>query len=84
MYAIRSYYGWPEAKKAYVAEFLEREYQIDKARAREQLFGPEPGMEEPAPEPVAGPWGAAVQKPAPARDPIDLVGPWGAVLRGRK
>lgn len=82
----RLYRSWPEAKKAYVADFLEREYQIDKVGARAQLFGPEPGMEEAAPVPPApppGPWGAA-QPAAPARDPIDLVGPWGPVLRGRR
>lgn len=65
------YEGWPEAKKAYVIEFLTREYQIDKAGAREALFGHEPEMAEPqvskskaskskAPKPrrrVKGPWG---------------------------
>jgi len=88
----RLYRSWPEAKKAYVADFLEREYQIDKAGARAQLFGPELGMEEVLPSaPQVGPWGAvapAVPKAAPqraaARDPIDLVGPWGAVLRERR
>ncbi|MGD9916630.1 MAG: DUF6638 family protein [Paenirhodobacter sp.] len=83
----RLYATWPEAKKAYVADFLEREYQIDKAGARAQLFGPEPGMAEEAPvRAAAGPWGAAgkATEAAPARDPIDLVGPWGPVLRGRR
>ena len=28
----RTYSGWPETKKAYVADFLAREYQVDKAR----------------------------------------------------
>lgn len=61
----RLYAGWPEQKRAFVADFLEREYQIDKAGARAALFGPEPDMTEPAPRPAraatrpAGPWGAA-------------------------
>lgn len=80
----RLYATWPEAKKAYVAEFLEREYQIDKAGARARLFGAEPSMQEAAPAGSRpGPWGSA-DAPAPKRDPIDLVGPWGAVLRGRR
>lgn len=65
----RLYADWPEPKRAYVADFLEREYQIDKAGARSGLFGPEPGMDAAA--------------PAPARDIVDIVGPWGSVLRGR-
>jgi len=65
-----AYRGWSEAKKAYVADFLAREYQIDKAGTRAALFGPEPGMEEPAPE-------------AAEADLVHLVGPWGAVRRPR-
>jgi hypothetical protein len=61
----RLYAGWPESKKTYVADFLAREYQVDKAGARAALFGHEPDM---AP-------------PAPAQDLIDRVGPWGAVRR---
>ena len=68
------YKGWSEPKKAYVADFLEREYQIDKAGARAALFGAEPGMAEPSAErPEAG-----------GRDIVDLVGPWGAVRRERR
>ena len=63
------YATWPEEKKEFVADFLEREYQVDKAGAREALFGPEDAMEEPEP------------KPAPSL--VDAVGPWGAVRRGR-
>ncbi|MGB5836108.1 MAG: DUF6638 family protein, partial [Albidovulum sp.] len=70
------YQGWPEAKKAYVAEFLEREYQIDKDGARRALFGPEPDMAEPlATRPG---WLIKTQ-----RDLVDKVGPWGAVKRSR-
>lgn len=65
----RLYASWSDEKKAYVADFLAREYQIDKAGARADLFGPEPAMDDAAP---------------PARDVIDRVGPWGAVLRGRR
>lgn len=73
----RLYSGWTDTRKTYVVEFLQREYQIDKAGAREALFGssdPEMG-EEPSPpqdDLIArvGPWGALAQ-----------VGPWGAIRR---
>jgi hypothetical protein len=65
-----TYSKWPDAKKTYVAEFLEREYQADKAGAREALFGGEP-MEE------------VIAKPQEPEDLIELVGPWGAVRRRR-
>jgi len=68
----RTYAGWPEVKKQYVADYLEREYQIDKAGARRALFGPEPDMTGDAP--------AAVARP---RDIVEAVGPWGAVRRGK-
>jgi hypothetical protein len=64
-----AYAGWSEKKQAYVADFLAREYAVDKSGARTALFGPEPGMGEPlrdAPEPQP-------------RTMIDRVGPWGAV-----
>jgi hypothetical protein len=66
------YATWSERKQTYVADFLAREYQVDKEGARTALFGPEPGMDEvhrpqmaegPKPvrtvrrAPVAGPWG---------------------------
>ncbi|MEM9437527.1 MAG: DUF6638 family protein [Pseudomonadota bacterium] len=55
------YATWPAPKQAFVAEFLAREYQVDKAGAREALFGHEPVMED-AVEPDiidrVGPWGA--------------------------
>ena len=62
------YVGWPDAKKAYVVEFLVREYQVDKAGARAALFGHEPDMSE-APPPLT------------PDDLIRRVGPWGAVRR---
>ena len=63
-----SYSNWPDAKKTFVAEFLEREYQVDKAGARAALFGS----------------GEPMQEPMAASEPeelIELVGPWGAVRR---
>ncbi len=61
-----TYARWPEAKKAYVADYLEREYQVDKAGARRALFGHEAPMEDDTP---------------PPRDLVQKVGPWGAVRR---
>ncbi len=61
-----AYATWPDEKRAYVVDFLDREYQVDKAGAREALFGHDAPLEEP--------------KPA-KRDIIDAVGPWGAVRR---
>ena len=66
-----AYADWPEAKQAYVADFLSDEYQVDKAGTREALFGHEAPMEEP-------PAGTG-----PQPDIIDRVGPWGAVRRSR-
>ena len=62
------YMQWTDTKKDYVVDFLEREYQVDKAGAREALFGHEPDMEN---------------KVLPPRKPdlIERVGPWGAVRR---
>ncbi len=58
-----TYKTWPESKKAYVADFLAREYQVDKAGARAALFGHEPDMsgEDRVSEAMiarVGPWGA--------------------------
>ncbi|MEL6809466.1 MAG: DUF6638 family protein [Pseudomonadota bacterium] len=61
-----AYAGWPEAKKEYVARYLEAEYKADKAGARAALFGHDAPMETPMPEPL---------------DLIARVGPWGAVRR---
>ncbi|MEM6658440.1 MAG: DUF6638 family protein [Pseudomonadota bacterium] len=59
-----SYVSWPETKKAYVADFLAREYQVDKAGARAALFGPEPDMSG---------------EDRVSATMIARVGPWGAV-----
>lgn len=65
-----AYMGWPDQKRAYVVDFLVREYQVDKAGTRKALFGHDAPMADPAPPPVP-----------PKRDMIDVVGPWGAVRR---
>ncbi len=75
----RAYQGWSEPKQAYVADFLAREYMVDKAGTRAALFGAEEPMREPQ---AATPWG----KPTPVSTTlddriIDQVGPWGAVRR---
>lgn len=62
------YRAWPDAKKDFVADFLAREYQMDKNGTRRALFGDEPPM-------TPGPWD---------RDIVGTVGPWGAVRRERR
>lgn len=54
-----AYAQWPEAKKTYVADFLEHAYQVDKAGARDALFGsvPPDAPDEALIERV-GPWGS--------------------------
>ncbi|TNC52462.1 hypothetical protein FHG66_02685 [Rubellimicrobium rubrum] len=78
----RLYRTWSEAKQAFVAEVLAREYMVDKAGTRDALFGPEETMDEPA-APVAGPWGAPAKPSRPQRgdDIIDRVGPWDSLRR---
>lgn len=39
------YRAWGDAKRAYVAEFLAKEYAIDKRGVRDALYGPEPSMD---------------------------------------
>ena len=73
----RLYADWTETKKSYVADFLEREYQVDKAGARRALFGHEAPMDLPEPEPEAPP-----PPPRPRDDLIARVGPWGAIPKG--
>ena len=67
----RLYQGWSETKKSFVADFLEREYQVDKAGAREALFGFDAPLEMPR----------VTRKVS--EDMISRVGPWGAVKSGR-
>lgn len=66
------YATWSEAKRAYVADFLEREYQVDRQGARDALFGPEPSMDT-----------RERPHPRPSRDVAAAVGPWGAIRRGK-
>jgi len=61
-----AYDTWPDEKRAYVVDFLDREYQVDKAGTRAALFGHDAPLEEPKPQ---------------KRDMIEAVGPWGAVRR---
>lgn len=67
-----AYEGWPDPKKAYVADFLDREYQVDKAGTRDALFGHDEPMDEPQ---NTGPWRNRTELL------IDRVGPWGALRR---
>jgi hypothetical protein len=53
----RLYATWTDRKQGYVAEYLAREYQVDKDGARAALFGPEPGMDDRPRAAVDGPWG---------------------------
>ena len=49
------YMTWSDRKRRYVADFLAKEYMVDREGARTALFGAEPGMDDkPA---VDGPWG---------------------------
>jgi hypothetical protein len=68
-----SYARWSDRKRQYVADFLEREYVVDKQGAREALFGPEPGMDD-----------RHRPDPRPARDLGPVTGPWGQVKGGRR
>jgi len=80
------YRGWPDEKKAYVADFLAREYMIDKAGTRAALFGHEAPMEEPAPAPLS-PWGRRDAVPPPPRvtdERIRRVGPWDGIGKDRR
>ncbi len=70
-----AYESWPDEKRAYVAEFLDREYQVDKAGTRKALFGHEASMEEPQTG-ARSPWTGSKR-----RDIVDRVGPWGAINR---
>lgn len=83
----RAYHNWSDAKKEYVAEYLANEYMVDKAGAREELFGHEPAMEEPVvvKRRVGRPWGGDEDDEddddEDEDDVVKRVGPWGAVRR---
>ncbi|MEJ6397444.1 DUF6638 family protein [Yoonia sp. 208BN28-4] len=74
-----AYMTWPDQKRDYVADFLHREYQVDKAGTRAALFGHEEPMAEP--EPASSPWGRQSGSVDTRADLIERVGPWGAVGR---
>jgi hypothetical protein len=65
----RAYAGWPDEKRSYVVDFLDRAYQIDKAGTRDALFGHQGGLFD---MPHVG-----------QSDLIARVGPWGAVTKRR-
>jgi hypothetical protein len=78
----RTYAGCSDEKKEHVAQYLANEYMVDKAGAREELFGHEPAMEEVERskgavkrKSVGRPWGDD------GDDIVKRVGPWGAVRR---
>jgi hypothetical protein len=72
----QEYAGWSDAKKEHVADFLAREYQVDREGAREALFGAEPKMDELArPEMRDGPKASGGRGPWGGRA---AVGPWGS------
>jgi len=62
------YAEWSDVKKDYVANFLEQEYQVDKAGARHALFGDDDSLDE--------------TTATDSQDLMDLVGPWGAIKGG--
>ncbi|QCO56196.1 hypothetical protein EOK75_10935 [Pseudorhodobacter turbinis] len=68
-----SYASWSDRKRGYVADFLEREYMVDKAGARRALFGAEPAMDE-----------AERAAPKAKSRRTHLAGPWGPARKGRR
>ena len=74
------YRDWSQAKKAYVVHFLANEYAVDKAGARDALFGHEPDMTG-EDTPVTRP---GLPKVRASDRLIKRVGPWGAVTRERR
>ena len=72
-----SYATWSDRKRGYVADFLEREYKVDKDGAREALFGPEPGMGDAARPDLTPARTSGVQAG------VAQVGPWGSLRKGR-
>ena len=69
-----TYAAWPETKKAYVVDFLERSYKGDKAGVRDALFGHAPQVQVP-PLPRKG------KKPPPVPRNTAQDGPWGPSKR---
>ncbi|MBJ2152306.1 DUF6638 family protein [Paracoccus sp. IB05] len=76
------YRGWSEVKRQYVADFLAREYMVDKEGARETLFGPEPKMDELARPEMKPGTRAGTGKVAGMQGNRISAGPWGKSLSG--
>jgi hypothetical protein len=57
-----TYRNWPEAKRAFVAEFLAREVQKDADGARAELFGTDAPMRRNDVLDQVGPWGRVRRK----------------------
>lgn len=55
-----AYKTWSDPKREYVSKFLEEEYVIDKVGAREELFGPEPAMQDRSEKLRVDPWGSSI------------------------
>lgn len=66
-----TYAAWPDTKKAYVADFLTREYLMDKAGVRNALFGHAATLSPP-------PLPRKRRQPPPVPDRAKPAGPWGA------
>ena len=77
-----AYRSWSESKKEYVSQFLAEEYAMDKVGAREELFGDEPMMVEPAPAPKPKPQRKSREK-KPFRSPWGDAHPEEGIVRVR-
>lgn len=55
-----AYRTWPDPKREYVSKFLADEYMIDKVGAREELFRPEPAMQDHSETLRVDPWGSSI------------------------
>ena len=55
-----TYQSWPDEKRAYVVDFLDRGYQVNKVGARNTLYGHEQARPTPRRDRInaVGPWGA--------------------------
>ena len=78
-----AYAHWSDTKKDFVVRFLTQEYAMDKAGAREALFGDEPTMVDPIkPEPARVRKSSTNKKSEPKSE--TYVSPWGPPIKKRK